>query len=76
MLNAHVTATRAPSPALLPPELSALADAGVLSRAAARDAGERGRVELPRRDGLTRAQAGALAALLGVAAPRPANDRA
>lgn len=58
----------------LRPELAAVVDAGVLARAAARDAGHRGGPALPRCGALTAAQAGALAALLGLDAPAPAND--
>jgi hypothetical protein len=74
MLTATIPAHGgAPAPALRP-EIAALVDAGMLARAAARDAGWRLGVPLAARGGLTAEQALALAALLGVDAPCPAND--
>ncbi len=58
----------------LRPELRGVVDAGVLARAAAFDGGERCAPTLPPSGLLTRAQADALAALLGLDGP-PANDR-
>jgi hypothetical protein len=68
------------APFELAPELARLIDAGVLARAA-RDDGAREAAaafdefaRAARRGGLTVEQASALAALLGLGAPRPAND--